>query len=193
MPTTNTRNKTFCKYERRIENVVQDALTTPPINLTIKHVCKAAKISRQTFYAHYTSINDVIETQEQRLRDDFRERVGTATKREVVFTIMLTFVKDNSRYFSAVFNRKDLRMVAWMINYERSVLVPSEVAEHAYAQYCGSLESTIQSWILLSYTARQYKQYLPLYVNELLHTRVMRSRLDNIPSHTKPTVYATQA
>lgn len=192
MISTNASNKTFRNHERRIENIVQKAITAQVINLRVKDVCTTARVSRQTFYAHYSSVNDVPRRQEQHLQDDFKKRLGAIVNREVIFTIILTFVKDNSHYFSAAFNRKDLRMLTWMIDYASPRLIPNGVANHAYIQYRGSLKSTIQSWLVPNKSAVQYKQYLSFYVTELLSTRVMRSRLDHLTSLTKPTVQPAQ-
>lgn len=174
-------NKTFCRHERQIENIVQKAITAQVVNLSVSEVCSAAKISRQTFYAHYSSINDVPKMQEQHLRDDFKARIGKNTKREIIFTLLLTFVKDNAHYFLMALGRNDLRMITWMIDYVRSIIVPDGVTDTSYYQYRGVLKSTIQSWML---PGRYTKQNLPFYVNELLHTRVMRSRLDDVLSLT---------
>lgn len=192
MLSTSTGNKTFRGHERRIENVVQKAITAQIINLSVKDVCNAAKISRQTFYAHYSSVNDVPRIQEQRLRAEFKKRLGVITKREIIFTIILTFVRDNSHYFSTAFKRKDLRVLTWMIDYASPRLIPNGVATHAYNQYCGNLKCTIQSWVISGRSAEQYKQYLPLYVSELSRVRVMYNRLDHLPSLAKSTVQPAQ-
>jgi hypothetical protein len=76
MVPTNVNNKTFRNHERRIENIVQKAITAQVVNLRVKDVCATAKVSRQTFYAHYSSVNDVPRMQEQHLRNDFKKRLG---------------------------------------------------------------------------------------------------------------------
>lgn len=174
-------NKTFCKHERQIENIVQKAITAQVVNLSVSDVCNAAKISRQTFYAHYSSVNDVPKMQEQRLRDDFKARIGINTNREIIFTLILIFVKDNAHYFLMALSRKDLRIITWMIDYVRSSIVPDGVTDISYYQYRGVLKSTVQSWML---PGKHTKHNLPFYVDELLRTRVMRSRLDDISSLT---------
>lgn len=189
MPPTITNNKTFRRHERQIENVVQKAVTAQVINLSVKDICNTVKISRQTFYAHYSSVNDVQRMQEQRLQADFKRRIGIITKREIIFTIMLTFVQDNSNYFSAVLGRKDLRLLTWMIDYVRPRLVPRDVTDISYYQYRGCLKSTIQIWVL---SDKHTKQRLPFYVNELLRTRVMRSQLSQLPSFAESTIQPAQ-
>ncbi len=189
MPPTITNNKTFRRHERQIENVVQKAVTAQVINLSVKDICNTVKISRQTFYAHYSSVNDVQRMQEQRLQADFKRRIGIITKREIIFTIMLTFVQDNSNYFSVVLGRKDLRLLTWMIDYVRPRLVPRDVTDISYYQYRGCLKSTIQIWVL---SDKHTKQRLPFYVNELLRTRVMRSQLSQLPSFAESTIQPAQ-
>ncbi len=179
------RNKTFRKHERQIEDIVQKAITAQVVNLSVKYICDVAKISRQAFYAHYSDVNDVIRTQEERLRNDFKKRIGTNTNREVIFTIILTFVKDNSRYFLIVFDREDFKMLTWMIDYVHLNIVPKGTKDPSYRQYRSVLKSTVQIWML---PGRPTKQNLPIYVNELLRTRVMRSRLDDV-SLTQSSVY----
>lgn len=180
-----TGNKIFRDHERRIENVVQKAVTARIINLSVKDICSVVRISRQTFYAHYANVNDVQKVQEQRLQADFKKRVGIITKREALFTIMLAFVKDNSRYFSIVLNHQDLRMLTWMIDYIRPRLVPRGATMCSYYQYRGNIKSLIQVWMLPGYTK---KQHLSFFVNELLRIRVMHSQLDGMLSLTKATV-----
>lgn len=189
MPPTITNNKTFRRHEHQIENVVQKAVTAQVINLSVKDICNTVKISRQTFYAHYSSVNDVQRMQEQRLQADFKRRIGIITKREIIFTIMLTFVQDNSNYFSVVLGRKDLRLLTWMIDYVRPRLVPRDVTDISYYQYRGCLKSTIQIWVL---SDRHTKQHLPFYVNELLRTRIMRSQLSQLPSFAESAIHPAQ-
>lgn len=189
MPSTPTKNKTYRRHERQIENAVQRAISAQVINLSVKDICDAAKISRQTFYLHYSNVNDIQRTQEQRLQADFKRRIGIITKREIIFTIMLTFVQDNANYFSVVLSRKDLRLLTWMIDYVRPRIAPHDIAESSYYQYRGSLKSTIQIWALSN---KRTRQYLSFYVDEMLRTRVMRSRLDHLPLLTESAVDSTQ-
>lgn len=189
MPCIVVGNKTFRSHERKIENVVQRAVTAQVINLSVTDVCSSAKISRQAFYKHYASVNDVQKSQEQRLQTDFRDRVGITVKRELIFMVMLNFIKDNSTYFSIVLDRQDLKMITWMIDFVQSRLVPKGTSKYSYYQYRSSLKGLIQLWIIAD---RCSKQNMPYYIDELLRTRVMRSRLDDMPSFTKPTIHATQ-
>lgn len=172
-------NKTFRRHEHKIESIVQKAITAQVINLSASEICSTAKISRQTFYSHYSSVNDVPRMQEQRLQNEFKLRIGTNTKREIIFTIILTFINDNACYFLVAIGRKDLRIISWMIDYVRSRIVPDGITETSYYQYRGAIKSIIQAWML---PGRHTKQNLPLYVSELMRTRVMRSRLDDITS-----------
>lgn len=185
MPSMVIGNKTFRSHERQIENVVQKAISARIINLSVKDICESVNISRQTFYMHYDSVNDVQRLQEQRLQADFRKSIGIITKREMIFTIMLTFIKNNFEYFSTVMNRQDLRILTWMVDYVRPRLVPNEVTEYSYYQYRSNLKGLIQIWVV---TDKCAKQHLPIYVNELLRLRIMRSRLSDARLLTKPTV-----
>lgn len=182
-------NQTFRDHKRRIEDVVQKAIAAQVAGLTVVDICHAAKVSRQTFYKHYSSINDVQKIQERCLQEDFKKRVDSVTKREVLFIIILTFVKEHANYFSSVVSRQDFKMLTWMIDYIHPRLVPRGLAAHTYNQYSSVLKSIIQDWILFE---KEAKQHLPPYVDALSCVRIMRSQLDDIPSLAKPSVHSTQ-
>ncbi len=90
--------------------------------IKIGDFCKMAHISRTTFYAHHKSYGDALRKYELDLKQNFNERINyNKVGKEVVFTILLSFIYDERMYFSATIPNSNY----WLLNEIFTSLRPS--------------------------------------------------------------------
>ena len=91
----------FQHHEQLINAILHGMLTKRCRNIRPAEICRQAKISRTTFYAHYGEVN-FIEQYELKLKQNFCARLPKVkVKKEVIFRILLRFVREQFDYFEA--------------------------------------------------------------------------------------------
>lgn len=119
-------NKNESKYfntAKKMDDALISLLETKSFEfITIKDICKLAKVNRSTFYLHYENLNDLLEEVISNTNKDFcksfalvhKKEIDLSNKEELVFINdeylipYLQFVKEHSKVYKAVKNNSSL-------------------------------------------------------------------------------------
>lgn len=128
-------NKRFLETDHKIREAFLSLLERKPIDgLSVNEICKAANISRPSFYSHYEDINDLILKIESEKSSYIGTLLTTASPLSLRdFICYLNYIKANKHFYTAYFKSEN----------------GSHVSEHMMQQYLSS--NRIQYTPLLKY------------------------------------------
>lgn len=117
------------------------------VNIRPVEVCRRAKISRSTFYAHYSSSANCIVQYELKLKQDFCARLPkTTTQREVIFRILLRFVQEKIGYFEATLPNANFWLLKSIFEELYSILKAKDCSQKSYDLYVMQQITLISCW-----------------------------------------------
>lgn len=144
--TLNTKDARYRRHEKLINRALHDMLMQRRRNIRPAEVCRRAKISRTTFYAHYDSTN-FVEQYEQRLKAGFLARLPKAKPhKEVVYLVLLNFVREQLGYFAATLPNANFWLLK-TIYAELKPIVARDVTLKSYDFYVLQQIALIARWV----------------------------------------------
>lgn len=136
-------------------------------SITISLICERAKVNRNTFYSHYSSVEALVDEVDKQFLDYFTEEIRNAMKKPMVnslydfFICLLTSVKENSSVCSLIFNEhSDGRLLQELIAdvfpmaselWSNMFNIDSKVAGMIYRFIVGGAMGIIEDWIKNGY------------------------------------------
>lgn len=168
----NIKDKRYQRNENSIRQVVAQALAHRKLNLRTTDICHDANISSPTFYLHCQDSNAALANYEQELREEFDALVPSRnTHHEIIFTILLNFVRHHQKYFSAAVRSRSTWMLLQLLDALRPNLVGERITDRSYFVYAGSLSAIIICWGEHEGFA---SNKIPLYIRKMAQTRVIK-------------------
>lgn len=144
--TLNTEDARFRRHERLINGALHGMLTKRSRNIRPAEVCRRAKVSRTTFYAHYGEVN-FVEQYERKLKADFHARLPKSKlRKEVAYLLLLKFVREEFGYFAATLPNANFWLLK-TIYAELKPLVARDVSPKAYDFYVLQQIALIACWM----------------------------------------------
>lgn len=139
--------------------------------ITIKDICKEAKVNRSTFYLHYENITDLLEEVVQNTNKDFllafhsieKKNPLTSNKEELMFIKdeylipYLTFVKEHKKIYQALKNNNSLFKANEYENniYESLITkildkyeIEEKYKEYYYDYFVSGIQAIIKRWLI---------------------------------------------
>ncbi len=167
----NVHDARYRQNEHLIHKALQTSLTNRRINVRPNEICQAATISRPTFYAHCDDCTDALRRYEATLQQRFQERLPDVTcKHEVVFTVLLSFVRDKKGYFKATIPNSNYWLLNAIFDDVRPRLVSKNIGDRTYEFYVRTQIILISDWAEYD---KFSKQRIPFYVQKMLKTRLI--------------------
>ena len=168
--TLNTNDARFQRHEQLINVAFHGMLTKRSRNIRPGEICRQAKVSRTTFYAHYGSA-DFVGQYEQKLKADFCARLPkTKARKEVVYLILLKFVRDNFGYFAATVPNANFWLLKTIYVELKPIIAPG-VAPESYDLYVLQQIALIARWV-------EYEKCAPrkmdAYAKKMAYMNVMK-------------------
>lgn len=162
------------RYERselKIQKALQISLSKRRIDVKSCEICQNAAITRPTFSRHCGSPNEALKKYEQSLIRTFQDRLPeTECSSDVVFTILLGFVRDERNYFRATLPNSNFFLLKDMFHDLKPRLVDEQTNRRIYDYYTWSQIVIIGDWA--NYT-RFSKQTIPFYVEKMVKTELV--------------------
>ena len=144
------KNKEDARFER-CEMQIRKALCvglTQRKTVKISELCKIANISRATFYAHHSSCGEALRQYETDLKQSFDARMNyTEAGKEVVFTILLSFIHDERGYFAATIPNSDYWLLNEIFGSLKSLLAETTTNDRNYDFYTQEQIGIIHCWV----------------------------------------------
>lgn len=168
--TLNTKDARFQRHEQLINVAFHGMLTKRSRNIRPGEICRQAKVSRTTFYAHYDNA-DFVGQYEQKLKANFCMRLPKAkTHKEVVYLLLLKFVRENFGYFVATVPNANFWLLK-AIYAELKPIVAHGVTPKSYDFYVLQQMALIARWV-------EYEKCAPdrmdAYAKKMAYMNVMK-------------------
>lgn len=133
-------------------------------------ICKTAKIARSTFYAHYSNKN-FIEQHELRLVAKFLARLpGFNPQKIVIFTILLSFVREEREYFEATIPNANFWLLKQIFAELYPILKAKDCSRKSYDFYAMQQIALISCWAKYNKCAIEK---LELYARKMMAVPMM--------------------
>lgn len=102
----NNSNSYFKKTDTKIQNAMLELLKKRKFTeISIKDICKEAKINRTSFYNHYADINDLMIKMEESLTNTFKQVFDYSSKHSKQSLIdFFKFIQSNKSFYVAFIN-----------------------------------------------------------------------------------------
>lgn len=140
-------------------------------NIRPAEICRRAKISRTTFYAHYNKAN-CVEQYELKLKRDFCARLPkTKAPREVIFRILLRFVHEQFGYFEATMPNANFWLLQTIFQELYPTLRSKDGSQKSYELYMAQQITLISCWVRYDECAVEKMQ---TYVRKMTAVPMMR-------------------
>ena len=140
-------------------------------NIRPAEICRQAKISRSTFYAHYDDKN-FVEQYEIRLKDDFCARLPKLkAQKEVIFRILLRFVQEKSGYFEATTPNANFWLLKSIFEELHLALKAKDCSQKSYDFYVMQQITLISCWVRYDKCA---PEKMKAYVRKMTNLPMMR-------------------
>ena len=143
-------------HENNLEKVEQatiDLLETKEYRkISITDICNQAKISRQTFYKNYSSVDDVISSYLQKVFDHIFQSTVTVTNTgngAEFYRPIFEEVRDRKEFFQIIFSENESLMFRQCLSYAERI-DHSQIHLEKYERefYVGAFFAIIRQWIL---------------------------------------------
>lgn len=129
--------------------------------ISISDLCKKASINRNTFYSHYSSVNDLLYEIEEDFLESIIEKLkldSNVTKNAMeLIASVLEVVKENKEITSLLFSAngdkdflKTIVMFAFpsaVENWAKELYIPQEKGELLYFFVQGGIVSVVEQWV----------------------------------------------
>lgn len=146
MPYPNHNDARFRFHDKLICNILHTMLAERRTDISPTEICKAAAISRTTFYAHYNR-KDVIEQYETGLTAKFFEALPTASlNKESTFILLLRFVRNERGYFAATIPNANYWLLKSILENLYPVLRTKDCGAKTYECYVMQQIALVSCW-----------------------------------------------
>ncbi len=116
-------------------------------NIRPAEVCRQARVSRTTFYVHYGRKN-FVEQHELKLAARFLARLPeTQVQKNVIFTILLSFVRDERGYFEATTPNANFWLLKQIFTELHPILKVKDCSQKSYDLYVMQQVALISCWV----------------------------------------------
>ena len=166
------RDKRYLRNEHSLHRAINSvALDKRRVGVKTKEVCNAANFSSPTLYAHCHSIDEALSNYESQIITDFTELLRKDhLNHEVIFIILLNFIRQYRTYFAATLKNHNSWLLAQLIANLRPHLVSKNINDKCYDLYTGSITTLIFCW----YKHEKFNtDKIPLYTKKLLQIRII--------------------
>ncbi len=134
----------FLKQEKSIRRGLERALAGRRIGLKTSELCRDAQIAHSTFYTHYRTCDEALIRYELTLEEEFVRLLPQNNRRDLAFTLLLSFVLRHQRYFASAFQSRNMYLLARLVGH---VCVPmAGLNRQAYVLYIWSVGAMIWCW-----------------------------------------------
>lgn len=166
--------KTDARY-RRCDELIRIALCKGlrerRLGVTTGEICRLAQIARPTFYAHHKTVDSALKEYETALHESLQNRLPVTRARDVIFTILLSYIRENRGYFEATVPNANYWLLQEILESLRPSLAGIQINDQVYDVYIHYQITIIASWVKFEGCSTIL---LPSYAKKLLTTR-MRS------------------
>lgn len=157
----------FLRQEMLIRRGLERALAGRRIGLKTSELCRDAQIAHSTFYAHYRTCDEALVWYELALEEEFVKLLPQNRRRDLVFTLLLSFVLKYRHYFASAFQGRNMYLLARLVKH---ACVPTGLSRRAYVLYVWSVGAMIWCW---GKCDKFSEGKMEVYRNKLLLLRVM--------------------
>lgn len=162
-------HKTFQRNERAIHKAINTYILKRSIGVCVRDVCRDAGVSFPTFYVHSASINEAYRDYEQSLVEDFVVYSSEYSMRNLIFTMLLSFIHRHRDYFRAALWNTDLYILGKILDRERYLLVGAKISDQAFLIYRNEIASIVMVWANFDHFR---KSKLDFYLQKILKVRI---------------------
>lgn len=167
----NIHDARYKNNEHLLHGALHTSLANRRINVRPYEICRAATISRPTFYAHCYSVDDALRQYEGDLQEEFHDRLPkVGCNHEAIFTVMLGFMRDAKGYFKATIPNSNYWLLQTIFEDVRPKLVSKNIGDRTYDFYVHTQIIIIGDWAKYD---RFSQQRIPFYVQKMLRTRLV--------------------
>lgn len=174
----NPNDARYRQKEEAIRRVLEQALAERKVYLSVSELCRQAKMAPTTFYSHYRSIDHALHAYEAELLADLKRAVAKVkTHREVVFMILLNFVREHLSYFKATLPVHN----DWLTLKMLESLCPRlglSIWDKNYRGYVHLWCSLVRCWVIFEDPAS--KERLALYAHKMARMKVADGQIVGI-------------
>ena len=136
------------KSMARIYNKLNEVVRARRLSVTVAEVCRKAKVSCTTFYTHFESCEDARDIHEQALETEIMKLLPRRLhEREIVFTILLSFIKKHKQYFTANFRAGNTYLIRHIMRRLKRIFASANLDKPAYEIYIGVIISILAYWV----------------------------------------------
>lgn len=136
------------KYIKNIYGQIDKMTGERRLSVTVAEVCREAKTSCATFYAHFRSCEEARNLHEDELEAELINMLPKKVReREALFTILLSFLYRNRRYFRANFRSGDAYLLRRIMLRLKYTLGCASISERTYLIYIGVVIAIVSYWI----------------------------------------------
>lgn len=169
--TLNTKDARYRRHERLINTTLHGMLTKRCRNIRPAEVCRQAKVSRTTFYTHYDNVN-FVEQYELKLKQDFCAKLPKdCLRKETLFTILLSFVREERGYFEATMPNANFWLLQKIFTELHPVLSAKDCSSRSYELYVMQQVALISCWV--QYDNFAFEKIRP-YARKMAQLPIMR-------------------
>lgn len=143
-------HRRYLNNEARFNRALCKEISLRKINVRAKDICTKAGVTAPTFYSHYHNTDDARKNYELSLEQELAQWIPKAAHRNVVLTVLPSFIANNYQYFLAVHKSRDHYLLTKVIIKYRINLVGERISDRAFYMYAGSVQSVIACWLELS-------------------------------------------
>ena len=167
----NPQDRRFTASEHKLHHALHYGLRHRLINFRALDIYRLAHLTAPTFYLHYRNSNHALRQYERKLISEFLSSFHTTQpSREVIFTVMLSFIYKHRSYFNATLPNHNFWLLNEMFRKIHHQLVSSNINNKCYDIYVNSLTGLIYCWNI-------HEKFNPdkmkFYVKKLTQTRIM--------------------
>lgn len=166
--------KTDARY-RRCDELIHVALCKSlkdrRLGISTGEICRLAQIARPTFYAHHKNVDAALQEYEAALHESLQRRLPATRSRDVIFTILLSYIRENRGYFNATVPNANYWLLKEILESLRSSLASAQINDQVYDTYIHQQITIIVGWVKFEHCSIKT---LPSYVKKLLITRMRR-------------------
>ena len=164
------KDKRYRSTEFAIRCALNEALRRRRIDLRVKAICGAARITTQTFYLHYVSSDQALRAHEAQMRAEVLGNLRGRTQKDVMFMLVLRFVREHRDYFSAVMNSQNYWLLTEILKSARGQFGKGICSARNYQYYAQSLIALIELWVVYDDCAIERLEF---YMRKMLNVRVI--------------------
>ena len=141
------RNKTYRASEHRLRKATCKSVSKRRFSVKTCELYREAKISKPTFYQHYSDCADVRDVLEKELLLQFKEALSCNYEKRRFFSILMEFVVKNKLYFCAAQKGSDHYLLTKILLDNRDRLVSKNISDRVYCLYARWVQSLIDNWL----------------------------------------------